>query len=201
MINQAYPLRWPLGWKRTSMNQRAANNNWKGTTDKYRRELLDELRRLGATDIVISTNVPLRKDGEFYADFRTPDDPGVAIYFKRGGKAFSLACDKYTRITWNVHAIGLTIEAMRQIERCGASDMLDRAFTGFAALPESTEKSWRNVLGFAPGEFPSMDHVERLYRERARQAHPDRGGSDAAMQELNRARDAARAELSAEVSA
>jgi hypothetical protein len=192
---QAYPLQWPVGWKRSATNLRATNGSWKGSVDKYRRELLDELRRLNASDVIISTNIPLRKDGMFYADWRMPADPGVAVYFKRKGKPVCFACDKYSRIEWNVHAIGLTIQAMRQIERCGASDMMDRAFTGFAALPETTERPWRVVFDFEG--TPSLPRVEQRFRELAILRHPDRGGSEAAMAELNRARDQARAELGA----
>lgn len=195
---EAYPLHWPAGWKRTPANLRAVNGSWKGSVDKYRREMLDELRRLNASDVIVSTNVPLRKDGMFYADFRMPEDPGVAVYFKRKGKPVCFACDKYRRIEWNVHAIGLTIEAMRQIERCGASDMLDRAFTGFAALPQNAGRSWREVFGLGDSQVPSPAWLKDRYRTLARECHPCKPcGSEAAMQELNAARDQARAELGA----
>lgn len=41
------------------------------------------------------------------------------------------------------------------------------------------------------------DHIERAYREKAKRAHPDHGGSDAAMAELNEARAAGLKELRA----
>lgn len=53
---------------------------------------------------------------------------------------YVLACDLFREVRLNMHAIGLTVEAMRQIERCGASSMLERAFRGFmAALPAKGE--------------------------------------------------------------
>lgn len=60
---------------------------------------------------------------------------------KRGEEhEYVLACDLFTEVRLNMHAIGLTIIAMRQIERCGASSMLERAFRGFrAALPAKGE--------------------------------------------------------------
>lgn len=62
----------------------------------------------------------------------------------REGHQYVLACDLFNSVRLNMHSIGLTIEAMRQIERCGASSMLERAFRGFiAALPAkaSSEKA------------------------------------------------------------
>jgi hypothetical protein len=41
---------------------------------------MEELRRLGATNIVVSTNVPVKADGLLYADNKRLDDPGIAVY-------------------------------------------------------------------------------------------------------------------------
>jgi hypothetical protein len=65
-------------------------------------------------------------------------DVGKDFYngIRRADHEYVLACDLFTEVRLNMHAIGLTVEAMRQIERCGASSMLERAFRGFmAALP------------------------------------------------------------------
>lgn len=195
-MSKAFPLRWPPNWKRTPKDRRTSNYSWKGTPDKYRRELLDEIRRLNGREVIVSTNVELRQDGSFYASAPIPGDPGVAVYFVRGEKKLCFACDKYSRVEWNAHAIGLTIAAMRQIERCGASDMLDRAFTGFAALPQNAStRPWREVLAYGPGDNPNIENVNQRHRQFAQMAHKEMGGSEARMQELNVARDQARAEL------
>ncbi len=61
---------------------------------------------------------------------------------RRADHEYVLACDLFNEVRLNMHAIGLTVEAMRQIERCGASSMLERAFRGFmAALPARGETS------------------------------------------------------------
>lgn len=65
-------------------------------------------------------------------------DVGKDFYnvVRRSDHEYVLACDLFYEVRLNMHAIGLTVEAMRQIERCGASSMLERAFRGFmAALP------------------------------------------------------------------
>jgi hypothetical protein len=50
---------------------------------------------------------------------------------------YVLACDNFKEVRLNMEAICLTIKAIRQIERCGTSSLLERAFKGFAALAEN----------------------------------------------------------------
>ncbi|HZW05353.1 MAG TPA: J domain-containing protein [Candidatus Nitrosotalea sp.] len=216
-MKEAFPLSWPDGWVRTRPQYRRGNNTWKKTFGIYRDDLIDEVERLKATSLVISTNIPLTLKGlprEGYA----PPDPGVAVYFgrrqredrtwfdvleitgvpevrpsdpehcarvlkmideqfrkfskkyhpdvggdlvlfqqlvkardagrdfynglRRADHEYVLACDLFNEVRLNMHAIALTVQAMRQIERCGASSMLERAFRGFmAALPARGETS------------------------------------------------------------
>lgn len=48
---------------------------------------------------------------------------------------YVIACDQFREVRLNMAAIVMTIKAIRQIERCGTSSLLERAFRGFAALP------------------------------------------------------------------
>lgn len=148
--------------------------------------MYEELSRLDARDIIVSADQPLNKDGTPTAR-RTWGDPGIAVYFKRKGKDVVLACDQYAHPHENMRAIGKTIEAMRGIDRWGASDMLDRAFTGFQAL--AAPEQWWQVLGFTNANATRAD-IAVAYRKLAMAAHPDHGGSDSAMARLNAARDA-----------
>ena len=50
---------------------------------------------------------------------------------------FVIACDKYNESRWNIFAISNTVYSLRQMERDGTSRLLERALTGFAALPEA----------------------------------------------------------------
>ena len=120
---------------------------------------------------VISTNIELRLDGLAYARRKDPDDPGIAVYFEYKGKQMVFACDRWDRVRDNVRAIQKTIEAVRGIERWGASDMMERAFTAFEALPPP---SWRQALGVEPGA--TRDDVKSHYRKLVKTHHPDRGG-------------------------
>lgn len=49
--------------------------------------------------------------------------------------AYVIACDQFNAVRLNLAAIVFTIKAIRQIERCGTSSLLERAFKGFSALP------------------------------------------------------------------
>lgn len=45
-----------------------------------------------------------------------------------------IACDLYREVRLNLAAISFTLKALRQIERCGTSSVLERSFKGFMAL-------------------------------------------------------------------
>jgi hypothetical protein len=49
---------------------------------------------------------------------------------------YAIACDKYKEMRWNILAIAHTIHSWRQMERDGASSLLERSMQGFAALGE-----------------------------------------------------------------
>lgn len=194
---EAYPLTWPELQRRTPRHQRRAAAFQVGFATA-RDHLLDELRKLGARNVVISTNVPTRRDGLPLADAREPEDPGVAVYFDRLVRdtwvPFVVACDAYNRVRANLRAVGLTVEALRSIARYGATEMLEQAFTGFAALPpaRTADPPWWVVLGVDQGA--TIDDVRAAYRRLAHLHHPDRGGDSARMAQINRAYEAAQGE-------
>ena len=189
---EAYPLYWPEGWKRTPSWNRT-HSRFKTGFAVARDFLIAEVKRLGGSAIILSTNVRLRGDGLPYASEREPDDGGAAVYFTYKKNQMCFACDQYRTVKENLTAIGKTIEALRGMERWGASDMMERAFRGFAQLPDKTGRNWWDVL--ATTEHASRQHVEDQYRMLAKQRHPDVGGSEQAMSELNQARAQALAEI------
>lgn len=139
MTIDAYPLQWPVGYKRTPPDKRT-RAPFKQTPDKAQKFLRQEIERMKATDLIISSNVPVRKDGFLYSDQMSAeiDDPGTAIYFKYQGRDVAMCCDRYVRVMDNIYALGKGIEALRGMERWGVSEFLQRAFTGFKALPEKS---------------------------------------------------------------
>lgn len=189
---EAWPLNWPEGVRRTKVPQQS---RFDASFVQARDGILDEVRRIGGRYPVLSTNIELRRDGLPYANQPNPVDAGVALYFERKGKQMVFACDRWSRVKDNMRAIQKTIEAIRGIERWGASEMLERAFSAFEALPSPrTERGWREILGITNPK-PHSSEIEAMYRTKAKRAHPDAGGSDAAMAELNSARDQALKEI------
>jgi hypothetical protein len=197
---EAHPLFWPEGWTRTRIQDRKPQSQWKKNANEYREALIKEFERMGVTQLVISSNIPLNMRGDLSLGIQ-PLDPGVAVYFSRpqkedygwqevlgindpapsvelieskyrelarkyhpdtGGDVemfkivgqakrnaldyinrrsgstyqYVIACDAFKEVRMNLNAIRLTIAAIRQIERCGTSSLLERAFKGFQALAE-----------------------------------------------------------------
>jgi hypothetical protein len=195
MAAEAFPLQWPEGWSRTPSQKRGQSRFGKNLGFNQITKLQNELRLLGAMHVVISSNVPLRQDGLPYSTEtkRRYDDPGVAVYFTLKGKALSMARDSYATPWENIRSLILAIDAIRSIERHGGSTMMERAFSGFAAIaPPTWKKPWHQVFGVKPDW---RGDITALYREKAKNRHPDAGGSDQLMAELNVAYAEARADL------
>lgn len=180
---EAYPLCWPPHRPRSKYRQNAA---FKTGFAKARDHIVAEVRRLGGSSTIISTNIELKRDGLPYATFKTPDDPGVALYFTYKAKQMCFACDRYRKVEDNMHAISLTISALRGIARWGTGDMMEAAFSGFTALPapgNTTARGWPQILEIGPDA--TLEKAKENYRRLSMVRHPDRGGSEEAMSELN----------------
>lgn len=196
---QAHPLQWPIDWKRTPSRTRAP---YKVPMSTAHKDLVRNLKLLGGRDIVLSSNIPLRSDGIPYMDDAAKyQDPGVAVYWTSGdGKNVQhrvIACDRWDLVHHNIRACGLAIEGMRAVQRSGASQVLDKMFLGLIALAADNKRSWRDVLGFAPGERPDAETIDVRWRKLAVERHPDRGGSNDGMVELNAAHREAHRETAA----
>lgn len=169
----AYPLIWPIGWPR---NQKPVSSNFKTGLVQARDGLVRELHLLGGRNIVISSNAALLADGRIAARQPRIDDTGVAAYFTLGGDEKCIPCDRWIRIEDNLHAVELTVNALRGLERWGAKEIVAAAFQGFQALPASTEgAAWWRVLEVSPDA--SEVEVEQAYRRLAQLRHPDKGGT------------------------
>lgn len=173
---EAYPLQWPAGWPRSNGHER--NYHFKMNDGDMVDHLYRELDRLGARNIVVSSNVVLRLDGRPAAKQNKLEDPGVAIYFTMKDREQCIPCDKWDSPIHNLHAVGLAIAAIRGFERWGTGQMVDAAFSGFTTLPETStiplgaaRGAWYQILGVEPDSTP--DVIRRAYREKARVVHPD----------------------------
>lgn len=185
------PLTWPDGWKRSPAGLRKrAQFSRQGSAIMSRAELtiadgvarvLTELHRMGVPNwnVIISTNVPVNREGRPLSNSRAPADPGVAVYFRQGKNERVIAADLYTRVADNLAAIAATLEAMRAIERHGGAAILERAFTGFQALPSPDQAGglrWQDLLGV--GANYTLEECETKYRTLRSKYHPDKPTGD-----------------------
>jgi hypothetical protein len=176
-VADSYPLQWPAGWPRCDLPQRAQFKDH--SIYVVSSQVENELRRLGASSIVVSANLIRNMDGGIRSKQAQPVDRGVAVYFQYMGREQCIPCDRWSRVEDNLRAIALTIEALRGLERWGAKEMVSAAFRGFLALPEKTG----GIDYFR--DCSSEEEVKARYRELAKSFHPDRGGSADEFAELS----------------
>lgn len=170
-MTEAFPLQWPAGWTRT---ERAKRSAFQCTMHQQVNSLYKELRLLGAENIVLSTNQPVKQDGMPYSVVRIIDDPGVAVYFELKGNEQCIPCDKWDYLKDNIRAIVKTIEALRGLERWGAKEMVDAAFRGFKSLPSPDDVSLAiNSPQYFADCVDEINGRER-YRNLVKELHPDK---------------------------
>lgn len=199
-MSDAYPLRWPPQRPRRTHRKHGRFGTHERSfaalsVAEATRRLQSELDLIRARFTVLSTNIELRLDGLPRSGQREPADPGVAVYFHVGDKSICLPCDTYDRVADNIAAVAAHIRATRAIARHGVATV-GEMFAGFLALPSPDQsRTWREVLELHRAPQVTRQMIEDAYRRLARERHPDHGGSDSMMAELNHARAAARMDL------
>lgn len=179
-MTTAFPLSWPDQFPRSRHRERGQFRTKLGVALV---NVETSLRRFGADSgkavagVVLSSNVTL--------GVPRPADPGVAVWFTWDGAQRCIPVDRYDSPEANLQAIHHVLEARRVELRHGTLALVRATFAGFTALPAPSEESWERVLGVA--RDASAAEVAAAFRAAAKLAHPDMGGSDAAMARLNRA--------------
>jgi hypothetical protein len=189
MTPTVYPLSWPQSFARAKYREHgkfktALPNAIKNVQSSLKLFAQDSGKKLES--LVISSNVSLDND--------SPADPGVAVWFVWDGLQVCIPVDRYHSVASNLHAIHHILEARRVELRHGTLSLVRATFQGFLALPSPTARSWRDVLSLPQGTVSAQD-LEQAFRRAASKAHPDKGGTDSAMAEVNVAYDQARREL------
>jgi hypothetical protein len=201
---EAYPLHWPPHRKRTQYRKRAAFHSQKRETHQRsdgstysstskqslsvadsRDRLYHELQLLGASKVIISSNLKLKIDGTSLGNQSNPADPGVAVYFHIAKLPHCLSCDTWDRAADNLAAIAKYVKAMRGQIRWGVADVASM-FAGFKALPGaiitptmSVDDAARFVAtwaGVTTGTVLDNKCFSDSYRAAARKLHPDANG-------------------------
>jgi hypothetical protein len=146
----------------------------------------DELRRMGcARRAYIEADIDekhIRLDGELRSS-ATTRSPGCIIYAShRTLGELRWACDRFSKLQFNIRAIAATIEALRSVDRYGCVRD-QQQFTGFKALPgEAGTTMERDAafeilrkysLLFLPADSTEETIGKAFLSARAR-VHPDR---------------------------
>ena len=198
------PLCWPDNVARTIPSRRGRPQFAEKSVSAALAELLAEINRLNGrrwnahdSSVIVSSNLRLRQDGLPASGQTEPANTGVAVYFtlrfSRNGKPIErstvLTCDRWCKVGWNLYALAKDIGAQRSRERWGCTSV-EQAFRGYLAIPEKCGgPSWWELLGVAPsaGEVQIKD----AFRDKAKTAHPDKGGTTDGWAQLQEAYDQA----------
>lgn len=225
MAREPFPLQWPDGFKRTPADKRQRSkfgfkNSGQVSFSHALQELREEVERLGAANVVITSDLPTRNDGTPYApgDKRV-QDPGIAVWCivpdDHGNQQERVfACDRWISHAENMTGIAKSLDAIRGLGRWGMADVVARAMGGFAALPPGSgdeyvppapppkARPWREVLNMRGSIMEALDKADQIaiaktrHRDAIKKAHPDAGGTHELAAEINAALAAAEQELS-----
>ena len=200
------PLCWPDNVPRTAPHSRAWPLFAEKTISAATTFVLEEINRLNGyrhnycdNSVIISSNLKLRQDGLPAGGQGEPVDTGVAVYFQlhflRNGRSFErpivLTCDKWRKVAFNIDAIARDIEAQRARQRYGCTN-IEQAFRGYLAIPERCGgPSWWVLLGVP--STATEEQIKDRFKQLAKSAHPDAGGSREKWLQLQEAYDQAMA--------
>jgi hypothetical protein len=167
--------------------------SWSDTLNLLQREY----EFLRGRHLVIEMDIrerDIRNDGGVRADAR-PSSPAVVVAFESQHGPLLYRSDLYSDVAWgargaqpwqhNVRAVALTLEALRAVDRYGATARAEQ-YQGFKALPPgagviasgmTTEMALKILRDEAPAT-KQQEPVDRLVRWAKAGAHPDRHNGD-----------------------
>lgn len=192
-------LAWPAGVERTPARDREAYPHGFGKTQTQSiKSILDELNRMDAVGVKIETAGPHRTDNPHYPyKDASPDDPGVVVRWKMGGREYVAPCDRWDNLRDNARAIALHLNAMRGTERWGVETLQGRFEAqalppGDDATPAGEQGPHaalsdppHEVLGVSPDAPTAV--VEAAAKALRADHHPDTGGDREAFIRVNKA--------------
>lgn len=158
-----------------------------------------EIDQLGGRDVVLECDVEerhLRNDGMLRSDAK-PSSDAIVVAFESKHGPLLYRSDRYMAYWsgqmpgWqaNVRAVALTLQALRAVDRYGATET-GQQYAGFKALPAGrampashmTSHEAYSLLSRVSGNLithgESIQSTRARYREARIAAHPDRNGGD-----------------------
>lgn len=145
------------------------------TPDETRRDIRDVFRKWGIEHFDI---IPPSKDLV-----------NARVEWWIGQRKHEISCSRFYNYRQNLRAVYGILHALRLAAERGIMEELARAATAMLP-PGSIKRPPHEVLGIAPDAPFAV--AEAAYRVLAKDCHPDAGGTDEQMQELNEAIEALR---------
>jgi hypothetical protein len=180
---------------------------WSATLGLLEREVY-AIQSAGMPDPILMVDCQesdLRLDGQLRANARLATS-AVALSFESVNGPLLFRCDRYDATPWNnkmqlwqhnIRAIALTLEALRAVNRYGATQSGEQ-YTGYrqigstaAEVPLAADYALRTLARIAGVSVLDVDR-DRLISLARRKAHPDTGGSAELWAEFTRAYEAVR---------
>lgn len=174
---------------------------WKSTLSLLGREL-DHLGRKNVVIQVALIERDIRLDGFPRANAR-PDHPGVIVSLDSKYGPLSYPCDTFTTWQDNLRGIALALDALRAVDRYGVTKRGEQ-YTGWKQLggrPVSPLLTREEAAAFITkladplGRITGMQRslldgrmLDAVYKQAAKNAHPDTGGTTEDFQRLQEAK-------------
>lgn len=160
------------------------------TWSQEHQELADIFRKWGVSQWDIRCEFWGQKSANF---MQTKEQRTVYLKFAHpDGQVIQIKMDSEQRAIDNLQQMRLGMHEMYGIWRRGLENMVRTAYMQLAA-PDFARDPYE-VLGVRPDE--DIEFIEAAYKIKSKRAHPDAGGSEAAMKELNASIERIRSERS-----
>jgi hypothetical protein len=194
-----YEIR-PLGpWTGPRTADRRSGAQFRSTWEQTLKRLRFEAEQLGASYLVVQVDADpsdIRLDGMLRARARV-GFPGVKVSLDSAWGPLTYATDAYEDWRKNVHAIALSMEALRAVDRYGVSTRGEqyRGWAAIEAAPEADPLADAAQLLAAHGAGEAhkirVDPWARrhAYLAAVRKHHPDIGGDAELFKRVTAARD------------
>jgi hypothetical protein len=185
MSNIPPGLDWPVWADPTPEAQRENTHKFDSTQRRTERDLQKEMERMNVTTYHLGKTTG---SGSF---------PGVVARWGKDGQEYAVCCDKYSVRADNLRAVYLWVHETRlagdRPVRTGQDQMAAAALpgetaSGAAVAAPDPDREPHEVLEIQPDAGDRI--VKAAYREKAKDAHGDAGGSTAEMKRLNAAKEA-----------
>jgi hypothetical protein len=107
------------------------------------------------------------------------------VEFETNGRRTVLTCSEFPTYQQNIRAVFFVLDALRLADQRGILPQLRDAAIALLPPGPAAARPAYEVLGISPNT--PLEIAEAAYKVLARKVHPDAGGTDSAMRELNEA--------------